>query len=297
MKIGAHVSTAGGIANAPERAAAIGAEAIQIFTSIPQTWKKRTITDADVAAFRQGMTDRGIGPTFIHGIYLMNFGTSNPEQLVKSEEALVTDMTHGSRIGAGGVIFHLGVFHGDSFEAVAPQIVEALTRVLEATPSDIRLVIENAAGERKGAGSTFAQIGTLVRDIGSERVRVCLDTQHAFASGYDLTTRDELHRMMDEFDREVGLDRLVAVHANDSKVTVRLRGRPSREHRPRQDWPRGVRAHPRAPGLPRRALPARGAWHRWRWARRGEHRSAEGNRDRRGRGLSGRRCRAFQRPR
>lgn len=221
MKIGAHVSTAGGIANAPERAAAIGAEAIQIFTSIPQTWKKRSITDADVAAFRQGMTERGIGPAFIHGIYLMNFGTSNPEQLVKSEEALVTDMTHGSRIGAGGVIFHLGVFHGDSFEAVEPQIVEALTRVLEATPSDIPLVIENAAGERKGAGSTFAQIGTLVRDIGSERVRVCLDTQHAFASGYDLTTRDELYRMMDEFDREVGLDRLVAVHANDSKVACR----------------------------------------------------------------------------
>lgn len=218
MKIGAHVSTAGGIANAPERAEAIGAEAIQIFTSIPQTWRKRKITDDDVASFREGMAARGIGPTYIHGIYLMNFGAATPEHLLKSEEALITDMRHSANIGAAGVIFHLGVFTTDTFEEIEPQIVESLIRTLEATPDDARLVIENAAGERKGAGATFHQIGTLIRDIGSERVRVCLDTQHAFASGYDLTLRDEVDRMMSEFDRDIGFDRLVAVHANDSKV-------------------------------------------------------------------------------
>ncbi len=218
MKIGAHVSTAGGIHLVPERAAAIGAEAAQIFTSIPQTWRKRKITDEQVRGFIEGMAERGIGPAFIHGIYLVNLATATPEQLVKSEDSLVTDLAAAERIGAEGVIFHVGVFRTPTFDDIAPQIAAAMRRVLDAVPGGARLIIENAAGERKGVGAHFSQIGALIREIGSERVRVCLDTQHAFASGYDQTTRAGVERMMDEFDREIGADRLAAVHANDSKV-------------------------------------------------------------------------------
>ncbi|HWO94140.1 MAG TPA: deoxyribonuclease IV [Dehalococcoidia bacterium] len=218
MKIGAHVSTSGGIANAPARAAQIGAETIQIFTSIPQTWRKRSISDAEVEAFRGSLAEHGIGPVFIHAIYLINLATSNPELLEKSVSALITDLEHGSRIGAGGVIFHVGIFQTGSFDDVAPQIIDAIRRILDATPEDTRLLIENAAGERKGVGCQFSEIGALIRGVGSPRLGMCLDTAHAFASCYDVTDRQTLDRMMDELDREVGLERLTAVHANDSKV-------------------------------------------------------------------------------
>lgn len=219
MIIGAHVRTSGGIHLAPERAAAIGAQALQMFASVPQTWRKRNIPDDQVEGFRSGMSEYKLHSAFIHGIYLMNLATPTPEQLVKSEDALITDMVTASRLGVKGVIFHVGIYRTATFEEISPQIVESMERVLEATPDDAQLIIENAAGERKGVGAQFAQIGALIHALGDNpRVTSCLDTAHAFASGYDITQRPVLDQMMEEFDREVGLDRLVAVHANDSRV-------------------------------------------------------------------------------
>lgn len=218
MIIGAHVGTSGGLDLAPGRGAKIGARAIQIFASIPQTWRKRNLTDEQVQGFRAGMVEHRIHSAFIHGIYLVNLATPTPEQLVKSEDSLITDMTVASRIGAKGVIFHVGIFRTPTFEEIMPQIVDGLIRILEATPEDALLIIENAAGERKGVGARFFQTGALIRAVASPRLVACLDTAHAFASGYDITQRDALDQMMDEFDHEVGYDRLVAVHANDSKV-------------------------------------------------------------------------------
>jgi deoxyribonuclease-4 len=120
-------------------------------------------------------------------------------------------------IGAKGVIFHLGSHRGAGYEACFEQVVEYVGKVVDATPDDTWLVLENNAGQGGGIGSKFAELGRILRESRPERVRVCLDTQHSFAAGYDVKTRLGLEKALEEFDRDVGLANLVAVHANDSK--------------------------------------------------------------------------------
>ncbi|MBI4300891.1 MAG: deoxyribonuclease IV [Chloroflexi bacterium] len=216
MKIGAHVSTAGGLDKAPARALDIGAEAIQIFGSSPQMWRYSPPSDAQVASFREQMEAGGIGPAFLHGIYLINLAQEEGDNLARSIESLVAHMTLASRIGSPGVIFHLGSHKGQGFDAVLSRVTAAMRYVLESTPPDTSLIIENNAGRGQQVGATWGEIGRIIREVG-QRVDVCFDTCHALVAGYDVTSRQGLETAMDEFDREIGLQHLVAVHANDSK--------------------------------------------------------------------------------
>ncbi len=220
MRIGAHVSTAGGVDKAIDRALEMGAEAVQIFASAPQSWRRREFSVEEVEAFRARAQAEGIGPNYIHGPYLVNLASPDPTLVAKSVEALVTDMELCHRLGMKGVIFHLGSHKKVGLEQVFPRLIESLLQVLERTPADTWLVLENSAGMGDAVGSRFAELGRIVRAAGHERIRVCLDTQHMFAAGYDVRTREGLEAAMEEFDREVGLERLVAVHANDSKCPL-----------------------------------------------------------------------------
>ena len=220
MKLGAHVSTAGGLANAIDRAVEIGAEAIQIFGSPPQSWRVTEHSDADVERFRARMAETGIEPAFIHGAYLVNLATADPALLTRSTGSLKFSLKLCSRIGAGGVIFHVGSHKGSGFDAVVGQIIDSVRAVLEATPEDAHLVFENSAGMGGSVGSKFAELGAIMRGVSSPRVKACLDTQHCYAAGYDVATGEGLEATIDEFEREVGLDALVAVHANDSKIRL-----------------------------------------------------------------------------
>ncbi len=220
MRIGAHVSTSGGVDKGVERAAELGAESIQVFSGAPQAWRRKVYSTAEVDAYKDRLAETGIGPVFIHGLYLINLASSNPDFLAKSYDALVTEMRSASLIGARGVIFHLGSHKGAGYEACFEQVVEYVRRVIAATPEDAWLILENSAGMGGAIGSKFAELGRIIRESGSDRVKVCLDTQHTFASGYDVKTRAGLDKVMQEFDREVGLDCLVAVHANDSKCPL-----------------------------------------------------------------------------
>ena len=121
MKIGAHVSTSGGISKAPARGREIGCEAIQIFGSSPQGWAFKAVPDPEVESFRQGAADSGIEAVFLHAIYLVNLGTSNPVNLKKGIDSLINYMTLASRIGATAVIFHPGSHGGAGYESVLPQ--------------------------------------------------------------------------------------------------------------------------------------------------------------------------------
>ncbi len=220
MRIGAHVRSAGGVEKSIDRALELGAETIQIFSGAPQAWRRKNYTKAEVDAFRARAGETGVQPVFIHGLYLVNLASENPDFLAKSLEALVAEMHAASLIGARGVIFHLGSHKGAGYDARFQQVVDYAGKVLEATPRDAWLILENSAGMGGAIGSRFAELGQIIRQTGSDRVKVCLDTQHAFASGYDVKTRAGLDAAMDEFDRDVGLERLVAVHANDSKCTL-----------------------------------------------------------------------------
>jgi deoxyribonuclease-4 len=220
MRVGAHVSTAGGVDKAVDRALDMGAEAVQVFTSAPQSWRRREFSAEEIAAFRARAQEVGLGPNYIHGPYLINLATPDPALLAKSVEALVLDLELCSRLGMEGVIFHLGSHKGAGLEERLGQIVDSILQVLARTPADTWLVLENSAGMGGAVGSHFPELGRIVRAAAHPRVKVCLDTQHMFAAGYDLCSRQGLEAAMEEFDREVGLERLVAVHANDSKCPL-----------------------------------------------------------------------------
>ena len=220
MRVGAHVSMAGGADKAIERAQALGAETIQVFGASPQSWRRKTYTAAEAEAFRAKTQVADVGPVFLHGVYLVNLATSNPDNLSKSQEALIHDMHVCHLLGAKGVIFHVGSHRGSSFQGVLQQVVDSVRRVIDETPQDTWLILENSAGMGDAIGSRFGELALIMGEAGSPRVKVCLDTQHMFASGYDVKTREGLQRAIEEFEREIGLANLVAVHANDSKCPL-----------------------------------------------------------------------------
>lgn len=218
--IGAHVSSAGHIDLAIDRAVELGAEMVQIFGGAPQTWRRKTHPESDIAAFREKAAEHAIGPNFIHGVYLTNLATADAEHLQKGIDTLTADMRLGSALGVAGVIFHVGSHKGLGFDQYLAQMAGAMRRVLDDSPDDIALCIENNAGTSNSVGSSFVEIGRLIDAVGSDRMQVCLDTCHAFSAGYDLADGEGLELAMAEFEKEIGLDRLVAVHANDSKTPL-----------------------------------------------------------------------------
>jgi deoxyribonuclease-4 len=220
MKIGAHVSTAGGPVTCFDRAEAIGAEAAQIFLTPPQQWRSSKVEPEQAEAFRERARTSSCKAVYVHGVYLINLATADPTMLLRSTSSLKSALTSCSALGIKGVIFHLGSHKGQGLDAVFAQICKATSEVLDATPDDAWFILENSAGAGGNIGSRFADLGRIIREVGSDRVKVCLDTQHSYAAGYDLASAEGLELAMTEFEQEVGFDRLVAVHANDSKVEL-----------------------------------------------------------------------------
>ena len=219
MKLGAHVSTAGGLHTAFRRAANMDAETIQIFASSPRAWKFRELKPDIVQKFREESESTGIAPVFIHGSYLVNIGGS-PDQLEKSTGCLVQNMEVAAEIGAAGVVFHAGSHKGKGFDAVIGSATETLRNVLDSSPEGPWLILENSAGMGSHLGASFEELGRMIEEVSSDRMKVCLDTEHCFAAGYNLADPDGISAAVDEFDRHIGLERLVVVHANDAKVEL-----------------------------------------------------------------------------
>jgi deoxyribonuclease-4 len=217
MKIGAHVSSAGGISKSVARAAGIGCETLQIFGSSPQGWAFKPVPEKEVEAFRTASAEAGIGPAFLHAIYLINLGTSNPANLEKGIQSLINYMNLAADIEANAVIFHPGSHKGAGYDAIFDQVVDALKRVLDNSPDGPSLAVENMAGMGEHIGAKFEELGRIIEAVGSPRLKVCLDTQHSFAAGYDLATTPGIEAMITEFEDTIGKGRLAAVHANDSK--------------------------------------------------------------------------------
>ena len=161
MKIGAHVSTAGGISKAVGRGVEIGCEALQIFGSSPQGWAFKPVPGEEVEAFRQGMTEAGMGPVFLHAIYLINLGTPKEDVLAKGVQSLINYMGLASTIGASGVIVHPGSHGGAGYEAIFPQVVSSIETVLENSPEGPVLALENMAGMGQHIGAKFEDLGRI----------------------------------------------------------------------------------------------------------------------------------------
>jgi deoxyribonuclease-4 len=198
----------------------MGAETIQVFGAAPQSWRKKEYSAKEAEAFQKKASEADVQPVFIHGVYLVNLATSDPAGLERSVDALIWSLDVCRQIGALGTIFHLGSHRGAGFEAVLSQVVSAVRRILEGSPGDTWLILENSAGMGGSVGSRFSELGTIMREAASPRVKVCFDTQHAFAAGYDVATAQGLEATLAEFEKQVGLANLVAVHANDSKIPL-----------------------------------------------------------------------------
>ena len=219
MRIGAHISSAGGHHLVFERARAIGAEAAQLFISAPQQWKLPACTDEQVELFSKSRESSGL-PAFFHGVYLMNFGTTDEAMLEKAKASLKAYMHFAGLMGVTGTIFHVGSHLGAGFsDALVQRIAGMLREVLEDEPDNPSLLIlENNAGVGNCIGGKFHELGDLIRALDNHpRAAVCIDTCHAYAMGYDLATEDGCREAMAEFDSEIGFGRLAAVHANDTK--------------------------------------------------------------------------------
>lgn len=220
MKIGAHVSTSGGIASGYDRALAIGAECLQIFESAPQQWGTARLDDEQVAAFRARGKESGLAPLFIHGKYLMNLASADDKIFRTSASTLRSSLNIAAKIGARGVIFHTGSHKGLGLEAVFEQICSACERVLAETPDETLLIFENSAGGGDTIGSKFRDLGEIMRRVKSPRTKVCIDTCHAFAAGYDLSNAEGVAATIEELDRAIGLENVAALHCNDSKAAL-----------------------------------------------------------------------------
>jgi deoxyribonuclease-4 len=216
--IGAHISTAGGIEKAVPRAVEMGAEAMQIFASSPRAWAFKAPTEQAANGFKQAAAKAGLGPTVFHAAYLVALGAPDEALLLKSVESLVNYLKTAETLGADGVIFHPASHRGAGYDAVEAQIVGAVRTILKSAPGRPWLALENSAGMGDHIGSKFDELGRLVKAIAHPRIRVCLDTQHAWAAGYDVATQKGLDQTLGEFDRHIGLKLMAAVHANDSKT-------------------------------------------------------------------------------
>lgn len=219
MRIGAHVSSEGSLASAIERAAAIGAECAQFFISPPQAWRSPAHDEADVAAYHARRAKSDVAPLFLHTIYLLNFASNDESLRERSLRSLGTYLDWADRLGVAGVITHLGSARDVGPEQGERLIAQALERALSLARGDVPLLLETTAGPGAVFGSTFAELGAVFNDLGRpSRLQICLDTAHVYASGIYDGTADGLERALAEFDTAVGLERLAAIHLNDSKA-------------------------------------------------------------------------------
>jgi deoxyribonuclease-4 len=216
MLIGAHVSPSGGLPKAVARGEEIGARSIQIFNQSPRMWRPTQYSDADIAAFRQAMAEGDVDAVVIHAVYLLNCASEDAEIRSKTLASLTHSLRVGAAIGAVGVVLHPGSAKGGHAGEAIARAGEVIASAL-ADSEDCELHLEDTAGAGGTLGRSFEELAALIDAGGGDpRLRLCLDSCHLLASGYDVRTAEGLDQTLTECDRIVGLDRLGCLHLNDS---------------------------------------------------------------------------------
>jgi deoxyribonuclease-4 len=214
--LGGHCS--GGIKKALENAHSFGMDAVQLFAQSPRAWRFPEHDPADLDRFRQRRAELGIGAVTVHALYLLNLASPNDELYEKSVTTLRSTMDAACAIEADAVVFHVGSHQGAGFEAGLERVVPALALALERCSDTTWLCMENTAGTGATIGRSLDELAALHEALDRhERLGVCLDSCHLYASGYDITDPKELDRLLAELDDRIGLDRLRCLHVNDSK--------------------------------------------------------------------------------
>jgi len=215
VRLGAHVSIAQGFEGMAREASRLNLEAVQVFSRSPRGGKPREITSQEAEAAQAILNEAGVRPLVVHTPYLVNLGAGDPGKRGYSQEVTALDLARADLLGASLVVVHVGRYES-SLEEGLRTIAQSLDAVMDAAGSRAQLCLENTAGQGREAGYRFSHIGQVMELAarGSE-IRVCLDTCHAFASGYDVSSDEGWDALLEEFDREVGLERLSCIHCND----------------------------------------------------------------------------------
>ena len=216
--LGAHMSIAGGVANAPLRGKTAGCDTIQIFTKNNNRWQAAPIKRQDRDEFFKNLKETAIGPVFAHNAYLINLASPKSELHKKSVDAMRDEIERAEFLKLSFVVIHPGSHTGDGEENGLNRIAASIKKLIQETSGYcVKIALETTAGQGTNLGYTFQQLGRLIEQIADERVGVCFDTCHSFTAGYELRTKAGYKKTTDQFQQHIGFDKLLVVHLNDSK--------------------------------------------------------------------------------
>jgi deoxyribonuclease-4 len=223
MRIGAHVRAGKGLVPALQHGDDIGAEVVQIFTQSPRMWKPSQYGPEVLAGYREAQSAHPtVTSTFCHATYLINLASPDPGLAAKSRACLNANLATAEGMGSDGLVLHIGSHRGSGFDTALPGIVEALIEALdsvEAAADPCPILLENAAGAGDTVGRSFEELAVVIDTAGGDqRLGVCLDTQHLWASGVPFGTLEEADELVALVGDTVGMERLQCLHLNDSKV-------------------------------------------------------------------------------
>jgi deoxyribonuclease-4 len=219
LLLGTHVSVAGGIYTAFERATQAGCTTMQVFVKNASQWKAKPLSDQDIQSYKTASAGATVSPVVAHAAYLINLCAVQPQTLERSRDAYEEELRRCEDLEIMGLVVHPGAHLGAGEEAGLQGIADSLNDIHARTPGFRTLtLLETTAGQGTTLGSTFAQLRRILDGITNpERIGICLDTCHVFASGRDIRTPDGWELMIREFDRTLGLERRMVIHVNDSK--------------------------------------------------------------------------------
>ncbi|MCX7995449.1 MAG: deoxyribonuclease IV [candidate division WOR-3 bacterium] len=218
MKLGFHISIAGGFKNVYKRAKSVGCQTIQIFSRNPRSWKYKKIDEEDSEIFKKQIKEYEIAPVFIHLPYINNLGSADDILFTRSVASLIEDLRRAEKLNAQYLITHCG--SNPDLEKGIKRMSMALNQALSETNNKIIILIENTAGSGNEFGYKFEHLQDILSELDPKRTGIVLDTAHAFAGGYDLRTEKGVNETINKLEKTVGIERIHLVHLNDSRVKL-----------------------------------------------------------------------------
>jgi deoxyribonuclease-4 len=219
--LGAHVSVSGGIHTAIDRAQKMKADSVQVFTQSPRRWAPTNHDPENLERFKERRAEAGIEAALCHALYLINLASPDDELYEKSVAALENTVDVACAIEADGVVFHIGSHLGAGVDAGIDRVTEAMRKALDRCGDTTWLLMEDTAGTGDTIGRSIEELAVIYDRLDAHpRLGLCLDSCHLYASGYDVTDREALDDLLDEVDASIGLDRLRALHVNDSAAEL-----------------------------------------------------------------------------
>jgi deoxyribonuclease IV len=224
-RLGAHLPLGNGMVKAADRAAEIGANALQIFGDNPTAWKRRAGPPSEQEAFRAKLAEHDISPLVVHASYLINLAGPGPDFFERSIDLLAAELRDAPGLGARYVNVHIGSHRASGVDVGVERLADGLVETLARAGDAATILLENSSGGGWGLGISVVELAAIAeavdrRGVGADRVAFCLDTAHAWGAGYDLSDPTATDQLLEEFRGRIGLDRLRVIHLNDSKSAL-----------------------------------------------------------------------------